>query len=83
MHLCHQEVYLVCYVISCPAAEEVHFCSLMVRTLIMAITEDILPATGEEYFLISMLIGMYCKADMFLHILWNAKHISMFVENKY
>ena len=26
---------------------------------------------------------MYCKGDMFLHTLWNAKHLSMFVENKY
>ena len=26
---------------------------------------------------------MYYKADIFLHIPWNAKHLSMFVENGY
>ena len=26
---------------------------------------------------------MYCQADIILHILWIAKHYSMFVENKY
>ena len=38
---------------------------------------------GEEYSLIWTLIWIYCKADTFLHILWNAKHLCMFVENKY
>ena len=27
--------------------------------------------------------GIYCKADIFLHIPWYAKHFSTFVENKY
>ena len=38
-------------------------------------------AMGEEYFW--TLIGIYYKFDVFLHILCNAKHFSMFVENIY
>ena len=41
-----------------------------------------LPGRGEEYFLIWTQIRIYCKADTFLHILLNAKHLSMFAENK-
>ena len=38
-------------------------------------------AMGEEYLVILTEIGMRCKADTFVHILWNPKGFCMIVDN--
>ena len=38
---------------------------------------DTLLAMGDES------IGMYRKADVLLHIIWNDEHLPMFVDDKY
>ena len=43
-----------------------------------------LPATGEEYvFSFGRKLECIVRLIYFLHILWNAKHFHMFVENEY
>ena len=42
-----------------------------------------LPATGEEYFLFLDVNWNICKADILLHVPWYAKHIFIYVDNKY
>ena len=71
------------YNISCRAMScHVMPCHVM-SCLPVCICIFILLVTGEEYFVIWIKIRTLCKADTFVHILWNAKHISMQIKNDY
>ena len=49
----------------------------------LVIVSVTLPAISEGYFVILTKIGMGCKAGTNMHILWNAKHLPVLVENNH